>query len=63
MLVKSWREEYLNMRTIDLFYQYQAGFLPGPSSVYQLLETYHSIVQNIDEGKLCCMVLRSLQGF
>ena len=46
-----------------LFYQYQAGFLPGHSTVYQLLETYHSIVQNIDKGKLCCMVLRSLQGF
>ena len=39
-----------------LFYQYQAGFLPGHCTVYLLLETYHSIVQNIDEGKLCCMV-------
>ena len=35
-----------------LFYQHQAGFLPGHSTAYQLLETYHSIVQNIDEGKL-----------
>ena len=43
-----------------LFYQYQAGFLPGHSTVYQLLETYHSIVQNIDEGKLCCMVFCDL---
>ena len=33
-----------------LFYQYQARFLPGHSTVYQLLETYHRIVQNIDEG-------------
>jgi hypothetical protein len=40
----------------DLFYRYQAGFLPGHSTVYQLLETYHNIVQSIDDGKLCCMV-------
>lgn len=44
----------------NLFYRYQAGFLPGHSTVYQLLETYHSIVQNIDEGKLCCMVFCDL---
>jgi hypothetical protein len=40
----------------DLFYRYQAGFLPGHSTVYQLLETYHNIVQSIDDGKMCCMV-------
>ena len=28
----------------DLFYKYQAGFLPGHSTVYQLLENYQSIV-------------------
>lgn len=39
-----------------LFYRYQAGFLPGHSTVYQLLETYHSIVQNIDEGKFSWMI-------
>ena len=32
----------------DLFYRYQAGFLPGHSTVYQLLETYHNIVQSIN---------------
>ena len=44
----------------DLFYKYQAGFLPGHSTVYQLLETYHSIVQSIDEGKYCCMIFCDL---
>jgi hypothetical protein len=44
----------------DLFYRYQAGFLPGHSTVYQLLETYHNIVQSIDDGKLCCMVFCDL---
>ena len=37
----------------NLFYKYQAGFLPGHSTVYQLIETYHNIVKNIDEGKSC----------
>jgi hypothetical protein len=27
----------------NLLYKYQAGFLPGHSTVFQLLETYHSI--------------------
>jgi sarcosine oxidase/L-pipecolate oxidase len=40
----------------DLFYRYQAGFLPGHSTVYYFLEIYHSIVRSIDDGKLCCMV-------
>ena len=40
----------------DLFYKYQASFLPGHSTVYQLLENYHSIVQSIDEGKYGCMI-------
>ena len=43
-----------------LFYRYQAGFLPGHSTVYQLLETYHNIVQSIDEGKSCCMIFCDL---
>ena len=45
----------------SLFFQYQ-GFLPGHSTVYQLLETYHSIVQHIDEDKLCCMVFGDLSN-
>ena len=32
----------------NLFYKYQAGFLPGHATV----ETYHNIVKNIDEGNL-----------
>ena len=43
-----------------LFYKYQAGFLPGHSTVYQLIETYDSIVKAIDEGKHCCMVFCDL---
>ena len=43
-----------------MFYRYQAGFLPGHSTVYQLLETYLNIVQSIDEGKYCCMIFCDL---
>ena len=46
----------------NLFYKYQAGFLPGHSTVYQLIETYHNIVKNIDEGKSCMVFfLRSVK--
>jgi hypothetical protein len=44
----------------DLFYKYQAGFLPDHSTVFQLIETYHSIVKSIDDGKSCCMVFCDL---
>jgi hypothetical protein len=44
----------------NLFYKYQAGFLPGHSTVFQLLETYHSNVKSIDDGKFCCMVFCDL---
>ena len=43
-----------------LFYKYQAGFLPGHSTVYQLLETYDSLAKAIDEGKHCCMIFCDL---
>lgn len=46
----------------DLFYKYQAGFVPGHSTVYQLIETYDYIVKVIDDGKFCCMVLRDLSN-
>lgn len=39
----------------NLFYKHQAGFYP-----VQLIETYHSIVKNIDEGKSCCIVFCDL---
>ena len=32
----------------SLLYSYQSGFLPGHSTVYQLLEIYHNIFKNID---------------
>ena len=44
----------------DLFYMYQAGFLPGHSTVYKLIEMYDYIVKAIDEGKYCCMVFCDL---
>ena len=33
----------------NIFNKYQAGFLPGHSSVYQLIETYDSIVKAIEK--------------
>jgi hypothetical protein len=33
------------------FNKYKAGFLPGHSTMYQILETYHSIVEIIDNSK------------
>ena len=44
----------------NLFYKYQAGFLPGHSTVYKLLETYHSIAKSIDDGNHCCMIFCDL---
>ncbi len=40
----------------NLFYKYQAGFLPGHSTVYQLIETYDHILKAIDQGQSCCMI-------
>lgn len=45
----------------NLFYKYQlAGFLPGYSTVYQLIETYDCILKAIDEGKTTCVVFCDL---
>lgn len=44
----------------NLFYKYQAGFLPGHSTVYQLIETYDCILKAIDEGKTTCVVFCDL---
>ena len=33
----------------SLLYAYQSGFIRGHSTVYQLLEMYHRICQNLDE--------------
>lgn len=45
-----------------MFYKYQAGFLQGHSTVFQLLETYNDIVWRIVEGKSCGMVFPDLFG-
>ena len=42
----------------DLFYKYQSRFLPNNSTVYQLLEIYHSIVTGREEKK----ITSALQG-
>lgn len=40
----------------NLIYKYQSGFLPGHSTVYQLIDIYHQIVQSIDAKQYTCMV-------
>jgi hypothetical protein len=42
------------------FFLYQAGFLPGHSTVYQLNETYDNISKSIDDGESCCMIFCDL---
>lgn len=44
----------------NLFNKYQAGFLPGHSTVYRLIETYDYILKAIDEGKTTCVVFCDL---
>lgn len=42
----------------SLLYAYQSGFLKGHSTVYQLLEIYHNVCQNLDKKLsniiICC---------
>jgi hypothetical protein len=52
---------YIFFHDNNLFYKYQAGFLPGHSTVYQLIETYYNILKSIDDGKSCCMIFHSLK--
>ena len=40
----------------DLFYKYQSGFLPNNSTVYQLLEIYHSIVTGMEDKTNTCFI-------
>ena len=44
-VVKLWKDMYNCLHCNNLFYEYQAGFLPGHSTVYQLIEMYHNIVK------------------
>ena len=40
----------------NLIYPYQSGFIPGHSTVYQLIDIYHQICQSIDAKQHTCMV-------
>lgn len=67
-LVKSWPERIVFKHLYNfihrniMFCKYQAGFLQGHSTVFQLLETYDHIVWRIVEGKSCCTVFPDLIG-
>ncbi|PJE78200.1 hypothetical protein CI610_02867 [invertebrate metagenome] len=40
----------------SLFYQYQSGFMPGHSTVFQLIELYHNICLALEEKKHTCII-------
>ncbi len=40
----------------DLIYKQQSGFLPGHSTVYQLIDIYNQICKAIDEKQHTCIV-------
>ena len=40
----------------NLFYKYQSGFRPGPSTTYQLVDIFHHICQLLDAKQNSCMV-------
>ena len=42
--------------TNNLIHRHQSGFLPGHSTVYQLIDLYNQIVQSIDAKQYTCMV-------
>ena len=47
-------------RDNEIFYKFQSGFLPGHSTVYQLIEIYHNIVTAVDRGEFSCIVFCDL---
>lgn len=47
---------YNFFHTNNLIYKNQSGFLPGHSTVYQLLDIYHQITQSIDAKQHTCIV-------
>lgn len=67
-MVNSWPQRIVSKHLYNvihrniMFYKYQAGFLQGHSTVFQLLETYDDIVWRTVEGKSCCMVFPDLFG-
>ena len=42
--------------TNNLIHRHQSGFLPGHSTVYQLIDLYNQIAQSIDAKQYTCMV-------
>ena len=40
----------------NLIYEKQSGFLPGHSTVFQLIDIYHNITQSLDNKLNTCMV-------
>lgn len=40
----------------NLIYKYQSGFLPGHSTVFQLIDIYNQVCKAFDEKKSTCMV-------
>ncbi len=47
---------YNHLHTNNLIYKHQSGFIPGHSTVYQLIDIYHQICTAIDEKKSTCIV-------
>lgn len=46
-----------------IYFTKPGGFLPGHSTVYQLIETYDCILKAIDEGKTTCVVCDLSKAF
>ena len=47
---------YNHLHSNNLIYKLQSGFLPGHSTVYQLIDIYNQICKAFDEKKSTCMV-------
>ncbi len=47
---------YNYLHTNNLIYKYQSGFLPGHSTVFQLIDIYNQICKAFDEKKSTCIV-------
>jgi hypothetical protein len=45
----------------SLLYAYQSGFIRGHSTVYQLLEMYHRVCQNLDERLSTILIFCDIQ--
>ena len=40
----------------NLLYKYQSGFIPGHSTVHQLIEIYHTIVMSLEEHNIISLI-------